>query len=248
MRANETGGVVLQQMQTTTLYQPAQPGPGENLYFLRWETDAPPPSIPLEETWAESGLPSTSGYFLFLNAPPPDASSFEQALRKVLPAPTTTAFAWAVAGPTASVQTLLKTKLNDSGQPCIDGDTQLALLPGSKGVGFADGSPVLAANVGGLIVGFVVTYPPLKGAQAPAPSGVSLLMTGDFVGCVQFAGLTDALGGQAVGGESALKTLVSVSIDPHRPLDPKRTYEIFTGENFILTQGDGGGYSISRAS
>jgi hypothetical protein len=73
-------------------------------------------------------------------------------------------------------------------------------------------------------------------------------MTGDFVGCVQFSGLTDALGGPGGGGESALKTLVNVSIDPHRPLDPKRTYTIFTGANFILTQGDGGGYSISRAS
>jgi hypothetical protein len=247
MRANETGGVVLQQVPTTTLYQPAQPGPGENMYFLRWETDAPPQTIPLEETWAESGLPPTSGYFLFLEAPPSNAPSFEQAIRKILPAPTTTAFVWALAGPAASVQTLLKTKLNDSGQPCVDGNTQLALLPGSKGVGFAEGSPVLAADVGGIILGFVVTYPPLEGAQAPAPSGVSLPMTGDFVGCVQFAGLTDALAGQAGVGESALKTLVSVSIDPHRPLDPKRTYEIFTGENFILTQGDGG-YSISRAS
>ncbi len=247
MRADETGGVVLQRVQTTTLYQPAQPGPDENLYFLRWQTDAAPQSIPLEETWAESGLPPTSGYFLFLDAPPADASSFEQAVRKMLPAPTTTAFAWAVAGSTPSVQTLLKTKLNDSDQPCVDGDTQLSSLPGAKGVGFADGSPVLAARVGGLLVGFVVTYPPLEGAQTPAPSGVSLPMTGDFVGCVQFAGLTDALGGQAAGGESALKTLVSVSIDPHRPLDPKRTYEMFTGENFRLTLGDAG-YSISRAS
>jgi hypothetical protein len=247
MCANETSGVVLQQVQTTTLYQPAPPAPGENLYFLRWETDQPPQQIPLEATWAESGPPPTSGYFLFLDAPPPNAPSFEQAIRKHLPAPTASAFAWAVTS-TAAVQTLLKTKLDDSGRPCVDGDTQLSLLPGSQGVGFSDGSPVLAAEEGGYIVGFVVTYPPLTGAQSPSPSGVSLPMTGDFVGCVQFAGLTDALGGPGGGGESALKTLVNVSIDPHRPLDPERTYTIFTGENFILTQEDGGSYSIARAS
>lgn len=246
MSANQTGGVVLQQVQATMLFQPEQPGPGENLYFLRWDTKAPALPIPLEDTWAESGTPPTSGYFLFLDAPPADATSFEQALRKILSAPTTTAFAWAVSAPTPTVQTLFKTRLNDSNKPCVDGDTQLALLPGSKGVGFGDGSPILAADAGGFIGGFVITYPPGAGAQAPAPSGVSLPLTGACVGCVQFAGLTDSFDAQP-GGASALKTLVNVSIDPHRPLDTKRTYETFTGANFILTQ-DGNSYFITRAS
>jgi hypothetical protein len=45
----------------------------------------------------------------------------------------------------------------------------------------------------------------------------------------------------------ARKTLVDVAIDPLRPLDAKRNFQRFTGENFILTQ-DGDSYSISRAS
>lgn len=246
---SSNGGVVLRQVpQTTALYQPAQPGRSENLFFLRWATDAPPATLPLEKTWAESGTPPDVGYFLFLDAPPAGASAFEQSMRDTLPAPTASAFAWVVTGPPASVLTLLKTRLspNQTGAPCVDGDTQLKLaLPGQESVGFGGGSPILASYSGGLIDGFVVAYPPLAGAHPPAASGVSLPMAGDFVGCVQFAGLKGAAAG--AGGVGAVKALVGVSIDPLNPLDTTRNKVTFTGASFILTQ-DTNGYHISRAS
>jgi hypothetical protein len=242
---SSNGGVVLRQVpQTTALYQPAQPGRNENLFFLRWATDAPPATIPLEKTWAESGTPPDVGYFLFLDAPPAGAQAFEQVMRGSLPAPTASAFAWVVTGPPVSVLTLLKTRLSQSGAPCVDGDTQLNLsLPGQESVGFGDGSPILASYSGGLIDGFVVTYPPLAGAHPPTASGVSLPMTGDFVGCVRFAGLKGAGGG--AGG--VVKALFNVSIDPLNQLDTTRNEETFTGASYILTR-DANGYHISRAS
>jgi hypothetical protein len=236
--------------QTTALYQPARPGRNENMFFLRWATDAPPPTIPLEKTWAKSGTPPEVGYFLFLDAPPAGARAFEQAMRDSLPAPTASAFAWVVTGPPASVLTLLKTRLSQdqSNAPRVDGDTQLNLaLPGQESVGFGDGSPILASSTGGLVHGFVVTYPSLPGAQPPTASGVSLPMAGDFVGCVQFAGLKDTPHDAGASGDSAVKALVTVSIDPLHPLDTTRNQLTFTGASFLLTQ-DANGYHISRAS
>jgi hypothetical protein len=242
----------LKQVPATSLYKATSPGPGENMLFLRWATDKPPGLIPLEETWAESGLPATSGYFLFLDAMPTDAKAFEQAMRKSLPPPTTSAFAWvagtaAASGPTSPSlpDTVLKTKLDGSDRPVVDGDTQLGLLPGSEGVGFGDGAPILATGADGLIDGFVVTYPPPTGAQGPSPAGVALPMTGPCVGCVQFSGLTDSPG-VPQSGDSARKSLVSVSIDPHHPFDQTRTYRRFTGAEYVLTQ-NGNSYSISPA-
>jgi hypothetical protein len=251
MKAKVFSGVVLQQVASTALYQPQQTEPGENLLFLRWEANKPPALIPLEDTWAESGTPPIVGYFLFLNVLPAvsDAPAFEQQMRKTLPNPGASAFAWVTYAPQSkktNVQTLLKTKLNTSKNPCIDGDTQLVLLPGQQSVGFSDGALVFAIYEDGFVSGFVVTYPPLSGANTPGKLAVSLPMNGNLVGCVAFEGLTNAIGAPS-GNVSALKTLVRVAIDPLHPLDPKRNYQQFTGEDFTLTQ-DGNTYFISRAS
>jgi hypothetical protein len=168
-------------------------------------------------------------------------------MRSALPTPGATAFAWVVYNPpgTATVQTLIKTKLGASNKPCVNGDTQLVLPPGQESVGFGDGSPIFAAYTKQLITAFVVTYPPLSGARSPVSGGLILPMSGGLVGCVRFAGLTNSIGKRATQ-DSARKTLVDVAIDPLHPLDPKRNYQLFTGENFILSQ-DGNTYSISRA-
>jgi hypothetical protein len=233
MPTNTTNGVVLKQVLPTSLYEPTPASPGEHMLFLRWATTNSTELIPLENTWADSGLPDTPGYFLFLNALPEDAPAFEQEMRQILPAPTTSAFAWATSGAPPSVQTLLKTKLNNS-QPCVDGNTQLSLPPGLEGVGFTDNSPVLSITTDGFITGFVITHPALTSPQSN-PLGLILPVSGPFVGCVQFQGLTSRFAGAPVD-ESALKNLVNVSIDPHNPLDTQRNYMRFTGAEYVLTK------------
>jgi len=201
--------------------------------------------IPLEDTWADSGSPNVPGYYLFLNAPPADARLFEDEIKKLLPpAPTTSAFAWATSGAAPSVQTLVKTKLNNS-KPCVDGNTELSLPPGLESVGFTDNSPVLSIKSDGFITGFVVTHPALTSPQQN-PLGLILPMTGSFVGCVQFQGLTSRFVGAPLD-ESALKNLVNVSIDPHNPLDVQRNYMRFTGAQYVLTK-TGDSYFITPAS
>lgn len=243
--------MVLNRVSSTLLYQPAQSGRGENLWFLRWDTANPPSTIALEDTWANAGPPSDAGYFLFLNSLPPvtAAAPFEQKVRTLLPAPVTSGFGWLVynsSSQSITVQTLLKSKLNGANQPVVDGDTQLVLLAGQESLGFSDGASLTAVFAGNYISGLVIGYPPLTGAQISGTRGVGLPLVGDLVGCVQFSGLTDALGKQAPQ-DSAIKTLVQVAIDPLHPLDPARNYELFTGQNFVLTQ-KGNSYNISRAS
>lgn len=244
MTTNSTGGVVLQRIKPTLLYEPKPPSPEEHLLFLRFNNTAPPDSIPLEQAWADSGLPDNSGYFLFLNAIPTDPAFFEDKIRPQLPEPTASAFAWAISGATPAVQTLLKTKLNNS-NPCVDGDTPLSLPPGLEDLGFADNSPVLSITVDGFITGFVVTHPALTNPQAN-PLGLILPMTGPAVGCVQLQGLTSRFA-QPPANDSAVKNLVNVSVDPHNPFDTQRNYMRFTGAQYILTK-IGDSYSIAPAS
>ncbi|HKB64612.1 MAG TPA: hypothetical protein VKC61_02075 [Pyrinomonadaceae bacterium] len=233
MTTNTTNGVVLKRVElTASLYEPTSPGPGEQMRFLA--TTNATGTIPLEDTWAEAGSPIVPGYFLFLNAPPADARVFEDEMKKLLPpAPTTSAIAWATSGASPSVQTLLKTKLNNS-KPCVDGNTELSLPPGLEGAGFTDNSPVLSITTDGFITGFVITHPALTSPQSN-PLGLILPMTGSFVGCVQFQGLTSQFAGPPID-ESALKNLANVSIDPHNPLDTQRNYMRFTGAEYVLTK------------
>jgi hypothetical protein len=244
MTTNTTSGVVLEQVLSTLLYEPTPRRPGEHLLFLRWATANPPKTIPLEQTWADSGLPQTNGYFIFRNAMPDDAAAFEQQMRAKLPEPTTSAFAWATSGTPAAVQTVLKTKLDNS-RPCVDGDTQLSLPPGLESVGFANNAPVLSVREDGFITGFVVTHPALISPQSH-PVGLILPVTGSFVGCVQFEGLTSRFA-EPPADDSARKNLVNVSIDPHNPLDTQRNFMRFTGAEYLLTE-SAGAYFITRVS
>ena len=246
MTTNPTSGVVLKQVSSTLLYEPTPPSPGDHLLFLRWATTNPPESMPLEQTWADSGLPNTPGYFLFLNVRPKDATAFEQEIRNKLAesTPTTSAFAWATSNAPAAIQTLLKTELNNS-KPCVDGNTQFSLPAGLESLGFTDEAPVLSIRSDGFITGFVITHPALTSPQSN-PVGLILPLTGSFVGCVQFGGLTSRFAQQSAGA-SAYKNLVNVSIDPHNPLDTQRNYMRFTGAEYLLTE-NAGVYFITRVS
>jgi hypothetical protein len=238
---NDGSGVVLTLVPSTTLYAPTVPQPGENMLFLRWKKTDPPKSMPLEDTWANTGPPDVPGYFIFLDVLPTDPPKLEEALRKpgVLPAPDVTGFVWAVSKPQTAVRTLLRLKLDAARAPCVDGDTPLNGPKGFPDVGFGNGWRVIADRTTGYITGFVVTYPPVNPAQPPA--GITLPMTGNGVGWVRFLGLINADG---AGASSALKTLVSASLDP---LPPYRNRIVYAGAEYMLTiEGDGGRLSPSR--
>jgi hypothetical protein len=229
------GGVVLTPIPSTTLYQPASRGPGENMLFLRWATASPPSSLPLEDVWADTGAPPTPGYVVFLNAVPSpgNASALEQGLRAALPAPKTTGFVWAIFPGSPLVQTLLKTRLDIDGKPCVDGDTPFNGRSGFPDLGFGDGALVIAARNEGFIGAFAVAYPPALSPMPSLGSGVTLPMTGATVGCVQFQGLINAFG--SARQTSAIKALVSVSMDPLHPLDRSRNFITYAGPEYQLT-------------
>jgi hypothetical protein len=236
-------GVKLTRISNTCLYLVSG---GAALVFLRWSTQAAPPSLALEDVWANSGPPPTLGYLVFLKTVPVvDPPGFEQDLRDLLPAPDDNGFVWAANSPT-QVQTLLSIAPNVEDVPCVDGDTELATLPGRPRVGFSDRSPVIAEYREGCLVSFGITYPPMAGAEPPRGLGVTLPMTGNYVGCVTFSGLVDKLGATPPDSTTAVKTRVLVSIDPLHPLDTTRNRQTFTDQDYYLTE-DGGVYRLSIA-
>jgi hypothetical protein len=243
-------GIVLQRVSsTTTLYEPQSPAPGEAMWFLLWSQTDPPSQLTLEQTWSESGPPAAPGYFLFLNELPPSGSAdkFEKKVRDLLPATTLAGFSWVVYTPKTEdvkVGTRVGLELDSGNRPVVDADTSITLPPGMTTLGVGKGAPVTASTTGGFVDAFVVGYPPQWGAQSYRGGGLNLPMTGNFVGCLQFRGLVNAAEG--TGGPSALKSLATVQIDPLRPFDPKRTFQTFTGVDYLLVA-EGNGYRLERA-
>jgi hypothetical protein len=236
----------------TSLYRPADPGAGENMIFLRWDPATPPTSLTFGNTWADSGAPLAPGYFVFLNTTPADsdAPALETLLRKDLAATDATSFIWASFSPgppTASleIQTTLALKLNAAKQPSVNGDTIIRTPPGIGVVGFQDGALVIAKTVAGAITGFEITYTPSSSTRSPLAKGVQLPITGGLVGCATFRALIDA--SDATAAATVKKALVAVSIDPLHPIDSKRNYTLYTGQEFWLTM-DGTTRQLRRAS
>src|ERR1700687_67804 len=105
---------VLERVSNTTLYKSTQPGPGEVMLFLRWSQVSPPLTLTLDATWAATGVPSSPGYFVFLNQMPSGSrmAQFESDLRAQLTLPVTSSFAWVKytsqgTGSSAAIQTLV---------------------------------------------------------------------------------------------------------------------------------------------
>lgn len=228
----------------TTLYKPAQLSPDEAMVFLLWDTTAPPATIELSDTWSDSGPPAKVGYYVFLNAIPPNASakSFESALRADLDAPAATGFVWARydAPSKAEVQTAVVLKMNGANRPVIADNVTMQLPAGVETLGFGADAPVTAS---GSIDNFVVAYPPLKGANSPRGPGIRIGISLGSVGCLGFSGLVNV---NPPEGERVLKTMVAVQIDPIRPFDPQRTYQVFSGRNYFLEK-SGASYEITPA-
>jgi hypothetical protein len=233
----------------TTLYKGIDT-PSEAMAFLLWNTAAPPDSLTTDQTWADSGKPSDPGYYLFLNAVPPAgaAPAFESALRAQLAKPEGTGFVWALyqSPASATVQTVVPVKIavaND--KPVVADTVSVQLPPGMQTLGFGAESPVIASRVLGEINSFVMSYPPLPNSDPPSGVGIGVDIVSGRVGCLHFDGLVNA---RPVEKEAdrALKVLVHVQIDPIRPFDPNRTYQIFTGATYFLESTEGG-YRLTPA-
>lgn len=246
--------IFLDRIGATSLYKPRSPEPGGDVIFLRWIAGDAPEHLRLEETWSEVGTPSSVGYFFSLNRTPPDglAAVFEQAARSVLPpkAPRASGFVWATyrqqeSTVDVSVLTLLAIDLDVENRPSMAADVVLKLPAGFRVLGFGKGTRVLPSFDGeGGTDGFVITYPDLAAAPPQTRLGISLPMAGAAVGCLCFTGLINA----AAAGEpdSVLKTVVQAQIDPLRPFDARRTFEVLTGRDYLLSR-SGTGYHLSPA-
>ena len=249
-------GVTLDRVLPTTLYKPQVSGPGEMMLFLRWSTISPPATLDLEDTWSSSDTPASVGYFVFFNQMPnaAQAAPVDKALREALPPdPEATGFTWVKYNPSKpvtdpqfiQVQFTIALKLNEAEAPAVSENVTVPLPVGMQGLGFAADAPVFSStDADNKIDGFLVTYPPLPNAQLPTGVGISLPMTGAAVGCLRFDGLVNSAG--PTGPSSVKKALVNVQIDPLRPFDATRTFQIFTGRAYLLSQ-DQYGYHIAPA-
>jgi hypothetical protein len=235
---------------TTAFYKPDAPGRGERLWFLRWRTDDSPPGLTLTEMWQAEGTPKAVGYFVFFDVLPPESAApdVERDLREIWKeaAPTASSFAWVTytaakkktAASGVSVSTRLGLTLNASNRPAVDADTRLALPPRMQTLGFGAGAPVIGVSAPDAKAnGFVITYPPLGGAEPPRGGGVLLPITGNAVGCVCFSALVELIDGKRPRDpdpDESWKSLVTVQIDPLHPFDRTRTFEALTGRDYLL--------------
>ncbi len=249
-------GVTLDRVLPTTLYKPQVSGPGEMMLFLRWSKISPPPSLDLEEIWSSSGTPASVGYFVFFNQMPTAAQAVavDKALRDALPPdPEATGFTWVKYDPSKpvtdpqflQVQFKLALKLTTAMAPVVSDSVTVPLPPGMQSLGFAADAPVFSStDADQEIDGFLVTYPPIPNAQRPDGVGIALPMTGAGVGCLRFEGLVNSASHS--DPSSVKKVLVNVQIDPLRPFDSTRTFQIFTGRAYLLSH-DQDGYHIAPA-
>jgi hypothetical protein len=249
-----TETISLQRIPGTSLYQPLLPGKGEKMLFLLWNNNTSPSSLDLNQSWADQGVPANPGFLLFFSNLPTAAQSpaVEKQLRELLPSPTTTAIAWitfTISTGAIALSTLLKTRLNAHGQPCVDGETPLKVFSGVKTVVFPDAALLQGSYTDASLNGLISTYAPSPINPPPGGIGIFLPLTGGpsgkLVGCVCFSGLIDALSSSKEPNR-VLKSLMTVSIDPLNPIDSSRNFQVFTGLNYYLIA-DPAGYRLVPA-
>lgn len=226
----------LQQLGRSALY--AASAEGGSALFLLADATAPPPSLPLGDTWSDSGAPSRPGWFVFTAAPVDsgNAGAVERNLRSgLVPAadvdapPDATGFAWA--DPAGIVAAKVATALDGSGAPRVAEDVTLPTAPGMLALSFPMEAPLRSLVQHGALHAIGCGMPP---HALPVPThgpGASIRIAGDAAGCITF----DAFVGQPPG-EGANVVLMAVSVDPLRPFDPKRSYRRFAGATFAFAR------------
>jgi hypothetical protein len=222
---------------STLLYQPPAPDAGF-IAFLLWEGgNAPPAGIPSTDTWSAKGPPARVGWYLFLDAATVDAA-FEKALRGALRQPSLTSFAWVrYAAGSLTLATTAALAAGGEGEPVLAQDVPIPLPPGVRGLTLLGGAPVFAR---GDVEGFEFSYPPGPGLPPPTDGGAGVPLSGAGAGAFALRGLVDA------GQDPLRKTLLYVQVDPLRPFDGARTYQSFTGRDYLLIEA-GGRYRLEAA-
>jgi hypothetical protein len=245
-------GVVFARWGVTNLYRPIEADHGGVILFLLWPREGvePPALSTLADTWEPLGASTESGYYLFCTAEPSNPASFQAALLQLLPGlPAQSSFAWV--------------KLAGDDEPTVlwlmpvavvDGEAQVTKRviflgpPGSLGLVVHEGTPVCSMPADGTdLDGFALRYPPVPAsggqpaAEAPYGIGMSVPMRGNGAGAFQFQGLRAASG---TSDGCALQVLFDVHMDPLRPFDGHRTYNVPTGQVFELCGDAQQGFSI----
>jgi hypothetical protein len=249
------GADSLKRLPATGFYEPVLPGKNEKMLFLLWDTKTAPDNLTLDKIWSDKGLPPYSGYLLFFDTLPTalQVPSVEKQMRKLLTTPPTTAVGWikyAASTDVATVSTLLKTKLDSEKRPCVDGETHLNSVPGVKTIIFPNAALLVGRYDSTALTGLVSSF--ALSPQSPVSDGLGVSLPlkggidGKLVGCVRFLGLSDAFS-RPKDPTHVLKSLMDVSIDPLHPLDTSRNYQIFTGQNYLLS-GKDGHYNLSPAN
>jgi hypothetical protein len=229
--------VTLTRVGSTLLYQPPPPDAGF-IAFMLWEAgDTPPASITSTDTWSAHGPPAHPGWYLFLDAATVDAA-FEKALRGALGGPSLTSFAWVrYAGGSLTVLMTVALAQGGQGGPVLAQDVPIVLPPGVRGLTLLEGAPVFAR---GDVEGFEFSYPPGSRLPPPTGRGAGVPLSGSGAGALGFRGLVDT-GNPSHG--AVRKTLLLVQVDPLRPFDGARTFQVFTGRDYLLV-GSGGRYRL----
>lgn len=192
--------------------------------FLLADPSSAPETLQLSELWSDSGPPAKPGWFVF-PAAPGAAAALEPQLRSCLLTAATTGIAWARGDGTSAARVPIRQ--DGSGAPCAAADSTLPTPAGTLALSFAEGTPLRASPLAESPQAILASYPPALGPGATGPALVAVQLQGPNSGCLTF----EALVGQPPAEQSGV-TLMAVSIDPLRPFDPLRTYQMFTGRNF----------------
>jgi hypothetical protein len=238
----KTPGTTLGQVGSTSIYlAPA----GETLAFLLYGSGTPPKSVQLVDTWAATGTPPAPGYYLFLTNPPTpsNAAALESALRAALPPdpPTASGCAWVTDGKSFQLNAVFVFSLDDHQHPILAADTPLP--SGAPSLAFAAGTSVFALPADGEPTSLVLSHPPLKEAYRAGPAGVTISLLGPLTRRATCTGLWTLF---PPSGDSAVKNLVTVQIDPLAAGGGSTEIGI-PGPTLVLTK-SASGYTISDVS
>ena len=200
---------------------------GGTAVFLLSSTAAAPPQLTLGEIWSDVGPPSRPGWFAFLAAAVTGASAreVELKLRSGLSPGEASGIAWAAADGTVACR--LPTKLGVDDRPVAAAETTLPTPLGSLALSFPAEAPLRGSRQGGLLTAIECGIPAAAVGLPAASPAAAVQIGGEAAGCVFF----EALVGDPPGSAGAV-SLMTISIDPLAPFDPKRSYRRFTGRTF----------------
>jgi hypothetical protein len=229
-----SGDVTLTQIGSSALYAPPAAN-GETWVFLLWDAASAPKSILLGETWSDQGTPARIGDYAFLTSIPTasQAPAIEAALRAIFSEPQgATGFGWYKSSAAFPVATSLS-----EDAPIVFSDAQIPA--GTLQFFFTAKLPIVSTKSdSGAMNGLLFTDP--RPAPGAGGYGVVIPLFGKLAGCIVFLGARESV----VVGDSTVKMLVNVSIDPLRLTNKDRTFIKSTQVRYVLSGTAATGYSF----